>query len=241
MIPPVPNIRAFLAQPHDIPEVKAGDIEQAGAENVIRNFITEQGRNETTNGVLPASVIGVFKVLGKEGDRVEGIRQFNAAGPLETPVFQDTSQQFNNIFDNEGTVSGEEEEDDEIILARWDSVDSVWYVIGGCESDSSDSSDSSSSSSGGCKLSNCCNYWGVVTEVDEEGNVTRANVYEHAGGFVAEIDELLDWVECELLVGDIVAIDTDYECYPKILMDPCLAVRRACGSSSDAGGDSSGE
>lgn len=229
MIPPVGDVRPFLVNPYNLPNVKKNEPLTAQSENVIRNFITENDRASSTNGIFPTSVIGVFRALEIDADKIVAIRQFNSAGPFDDPEFEDTGEEISNIYDNEQAV-----EEGDIFIARWDSSDGVWYAVGGCESsesEESEESEPSEDSSSTCILKPCCNYWGIITEVSEYGDAVRVKVYDHDGNFVCEVEDMLDWVECELMEEDIVAVDTDIDAFPKILIDACLALKRACDKS----------
>ncbi len=218
------DILPSLANPNTVKVVKSGDRCTVSAENEVRKYLREAAVSRPVTGE-PKVDIQFFRITDateievneRKITKLEGHLQLNVSPAGEPPVFEDNLL-LTNLYDINGKIK---EASESIYQFRYDSQTNAWYVIDFCDDGSSSSSDS-------CILLPCSNFWGISLS---DGNV---NAYDHSGIFIDLIQTPFSWTECGIEEGDIVGIDTDENCIPKITPDPCTVIKRLCGSSSSS-------
>jgi hypothetical protein len=226
----ISQIAASAVPPSMIPKVGKADALNLKQENHIRAYIrgmTQARIIDRDAGRRMKYKIYFFRmtkmveetdnpITGGKVRKFDGIMQSNKAAPNQPPQFEDYKET-SRIFDFWNVIPKSDREG--TYQCFWFSEANCWLPIPTCEKEDP--------SSEACILLPCSNFWGIKSG---EGY----NVYDHSGTFIANITNFLDWTECEIEDGDVVEIDTDENCTPKITPDPCAMIKRLCGSSSSS-------
>ncbi len=229
------SLPASLVPPSFIPRVKKHDGFSVKQENYIRSHVREMSqarimdRNAGRRMKYKIYFFRVTDFVGESGYPATGgsVREYKAmlqkndAAPNQPPIFNDDKLS-ERIFDFWNVIDKRSRE--KIYQCFWFSEANCWLPLPTCEGEETSSS---------CDLATCSSFWGVSA-----GDGVY-NVYDHSGGYVNSITDPLSWTECGIEEGDIVGIDTDENCIPKITPDPCTVIKRLCGSSSSSSPSSS--